>query len=259
VEPVSPIRTVGSIVPMTTEFWTVTRAHVEEDPNFRDEELIPKGLIRGVRVGMGLPDYTQEAVEEGFSHYWDYVDRLIKEAPDGKLDSIGWGGFPMSPQLGRPRCLELIEETTKRTGIPATCDLEGHVDCLRTLGFDRIAVASRWADDLNQKIVRYFAHAGIDVASITTAGQMAGLAFAMSLDMGIRLAIELSQEAMKAAPNAKALLLPGGTWHPRGVVPILEQILGVPVVFAGNLGAWQLIREGVIPPIKGWGTVLEHA
>ena len=41
----------------------------------------------------------------GEAREWD------AEITEQQPDRIGWGGFPLSPQLGRPKCLELIEET----------------------------------------------------------------------------------------------------------------------------------------------------
>ena len=252
----TPRLRIGSIGARSSEHIEGRRGRTQGmgNPNLQEEQLVPPGIVQSFNIGLDLSDYTYEGVQEGFTRYWDCVDEIMKRA-DGKLDRIGWGGFPMSPQLGRKRCLELIEETTQRTGVPATCDVEGWIDCIKTLGFNRVVMASRWKDDLNRKIVNYFRDAGVEILHITSANQMAPEAFSMSLDMGIRLAWELSRDAVKAVPNAQCIVMPGGVWRPRGLVPMIEEVLGVMVV--RDIGTWRLIHEGYIPPVKGWGKLLE--
>jgi len=251
-----PIR-IGSISARSTEHVIGRRAGTQSaNPNLREEQLVPEGIVESFHIGLDIPDYTYEGVQIGFTRYWNCVDKIM-EMSGGKLDRIGWGGFPMSPQLGREKCLELIAETNKRTGVPATCDVEGWIECVKTLGFSRIAVASRWKDDLNQKIIRYFKHSGVDILHITTANQMAPEAFNMSLDMGVRLAIELCLEAKEKAPETQCIMMPGGVWRPRGTVPIVEQVTGSIVIH--DIGIWRLVHDAVIPPIEGWGKLLARA
>lgn len=245
----APRYRVGAISARSTQ-RSLDREQVS-NANMRPQRLLPPDVVF-IRAGLDIPDYTPEGVEEGFSRYWQCVDQVMA----GKPDRIGWGGFPLSPQLGRPRCLELIEETARRTGLPASSDVESIVAALRHLGTGRIAIASRWAEGLNQATVRYLNHAGIEVASITTAGQMVREADAMSLDAGIRMVFDLSKRAMQAAPNAEALLVPGGAWRSLGCVPVLEEMYGIPVLTNGTAQAWALIHDGVAPPVAGWGRLL---
>ncbi len=222
------------------------------NPNLRGERLLPPDIVY-IHAGLDLSDYTPEGVEEAFTRYWPCVEQVMNENPD----RIGWSGFPLSPQLGRPGCLELIEETTRRTGKPAGSDVEAVVAALQYLGAQRVAVASRWKEQLNQAIVRYFHHAGIEVLAITSAAQMGPEAFSMSLDMGVRLVFQLSREAIKLAPEAEALIVPGGTWPSLGAVPIIEEDCGIPVVTNGTAQAWRLMHDGIAPPVRGWGRLLE--
>ncbi len=247
---ITPRYVIGSIGP-------VSREHAQErqenpNPNLRSERLLPPDIVQHY-AGIGIKDYTPEGVEDGISRYWDCVDQLMQH----KLNRIGWGGLPISAQLGRERCLKLIEETEKRTGLPAGNDFEAVVAAWRHLGIGRIAVASRWAAQLNDAVVKYFKDADIEVLTITTAGQWAGEAFSMSLDTGIRLVFQLSGQAMKQAPEAEGLFLPGGTWRSLGCMPHLEEDYGVPVISNGTAQVWRLIHEGIAPPVQGWGRLLE--
>lgn len=224
----------------------------EPNQNMRGEKLTPPDVVY-IRAGLDIPDYTPEGVQEGFSRYWHCVDQVMAEKPD----RIGWGGLPLSPQLGRPRCLELIEETANKTGIPAGSDAESVVAALKHLGTGRIAVASRWADGLNKALVAYLNHAGIEVLAITSANQMVHQADAMSLDAGIKMVFHLARQAMKEAPTAEALIVPGGAWRSLGCLPVLEDDFDIPVISNGTAQVWSLIHAGVAPPVKGWTRLLE--
>ena len=78
----------------------------------------------------------------------------------------------------------------------------------------------------------------------------------MSFEMGVRLAFELGREAMRKAPQAEALFLPGGAWRPLPAVPILEEDYGKPVFTNGNTRAWRIIHDGLAPAVSGWGKLL---
>jgi arylmalonate decarboxylase len=130
------------------------------------------------------------------------------------------------------------------------------VAALQHVGARRIAIASRWSDQLNEAVVAYLTQAGIEVLAITSVGQWAKQAFSMSIEEGVRLAFQLGREAMRRAPAAQALLLAGGAWRSLAAVPILEEDFEVPVVTNPIAQVWRLIAAGVAPPVTGWGRLL---
>ena len=218
------------------------------------ERLLPPDVVQ-VGAGIGITDYTPEGVDEAVNgRYWKCVDDLIAKG----AQSTNLGGVPISSQLGRPRVLKLIEDTQEKTGLPASSTNEAIIAALQRLGVDQVAVASRWAPQLNQALTDYFAHAGIKVAAITSEGQWAREAFAMSIEKGIVLAFKLGREAMRKAPNAGALILPGGTWRSLSAVPILEEDFNVPVITNRTATAWRIIKQGYAPPVQGWGRLLAN-
>jgi arylmalonate decarboxylase len=152
--------------------------------------------------------------------------------------------------------LEIIEQTAKRTGREADSQSEATIAAIRHLGARRIAIASRWPDELNRALLAYFADAGIEVLAVTSAGQWASKAFSMSIEEGVKLAFQLGREAMRKAPRADLLLLAGGAWRSLAAVPILEEDFGIPVITNPIAPVWRLIHAGVAPPVKGWGRLL---
>lgn len=241
-EEVQPRFIVGSISPLDAG----------RRPMPLPERLLPPDVKR-VSSFLNISDYTTGNVDAAIrTRYWECVDELVKQG----AQRITLTGLPISSQLGRPRVLELIEETTRRTGVAADAHGEVAIDAMRHLGMRRIAVASRWSDELNGKLTAYLTAGGFEVLTVTSANQWAEEAGAMSIEAGVRLAFRLAREAMRKAPQADGLLLPGGAWRSLAAVPILEEDFGKPVVTNPIAQAWRLMSLGIAPPIQGWGRLL---
>ena len=215
------------------------------------EPLLPPEVVTLSNV-LGITDYTVDAIDEAMARYPDCVRNLA----DRGARRVCLNGIPISVQLGRPRVLELIETTQKDFGVIADTAGEAVIAAMEHLGVQKVAVGSRWADEVNDALTSYLADANIEVVAMTTRYQWARQAFDMSVEMGVKLAFELGREAMRSAPQADALFLPGGAWRPLPAVPFLEEDYGKPVFTNGNTRAWRLIHDGVAPPVEGWGRLL---
>jgi len=234
--------TAGSVTPIGTD----------RHPMPQPEPLLPP-YVKRIARSIEISDYTTEGVDEAIAQrYWPCVEALAGEG----ANSITLAGFPIASQLGRPRVLELLEETGRRTGAVADAQAEASIAALRRFGAKRIAVASRWSEQLNAALIAYLKEADLEVLSITSVGQWAKQAFSMSIEEGVKLAFQLSREAMRKAPKADALLVPGGAWRSLAAVPILEEDYGIPVVTNPIAQVWRLIDAGVAPPVEGWGRLL---
>ena len=152
--------------------------------------------------------------------------------------------------------LALLEEPARKTGVVADAHAEATVAALQHFGAKRIAVASRWSEALNTRVVDYLTQAGFEVLTITGVGQWAAQAFSMSIEEGVKLSFQLGREAMRKAPKADALFLAGGAWRSLAAVPILEEDFGIPVVTNPITQPWRLIAAGIAPPVEGWGRLL---
>ena len=222
-----------------------------EQSNDKTERLLPSDVVF-VSNGLGITDYTVEGVDEAMGRYDDLVTDLVSRG----AQRVVLAGIPISVQLGRKRVLELMDYTQQRFGVPGDAAAEAVIAAMQHLGVSKVAVGSRWAEQVNDALIRYFAEAGIEVLTITSEGQWARQAFEMSFEMGVRLAFELGREAMRKAPQAEALFLPGGAWRPLPAVPILEEDYGKPVFTNGNTRAWRIIHDGLAPAVSGWGKLL---
>ena len=219
--------------------------------SLQSEPLLPPEVVTLSNV-LGIVDYTTQGVDDARGRYSGCVQDLVGRG----AQRVSLNGIPISVQLGRQRVLELIEDTEKILGVPGDTAGEAVVAAMHHMGVKKIAVGSRWADQVNDALIKYLDHAGIEVLTVTSRGQWAQQAFSMSIEMGVKLSFELGREAMKHAPQADALFLPGGAWRPLPAVPILEEDYDKPVFTNGNTRAWRLIHDGIAPPVTGWGRLL---
>jgi len=215
-------------------------------------KLLPLDFIE-ISTGLGLENYTEEGVEKAIKNYWTCIDRLVKE----KVDHIIFSGAPISAVLTRPRVLELLRQTKEKTGITPGAPLEALIAGMNHLGLKKLAVGSRWADKVNNAIIQYLKEGGIEVVGITKRNQWASDSFAMSLEQGLEMALEVGREAARTWPEAQGISIPGGAAMALHVIPAIEDEFGKPAFTNMSAEVWHdLVRPGIIPPVKGWGKLL---
>ena len=216
--------------------------------------VAPEGMML-VTTGLNLKEYSLAAVEEELPALWARFELLAKR----KIDRIALSGVPVASALGRKRMREILDEAQQRTGLPCDTDLEAHISTLQHFGATRIALATRWPESVNGALTRYLGEAGIEVltcqAQARTLDQNKHASPAADHD----LALELGRAALRAAPEAQALLLPGGLWFAIHAVPILEAEFGKPVLLnitSTTRAALANARQVLHRPDARWGNVL---
>jgi len=230
------------------------RAHedVQRGPCYQLYRVVPNDFME-ISTGLGLENYTKEGVEKAIGNYWTCVERLAKE----KADLIIFSGAPISAMLTRPRVQELIAQTKERYGINVDAPLEALIAAMKHLGLKTLAIGSRWADPVNNAIIEYLKQGGIEVLGITKRNQWASDSFAMTLEQGLEMALEVGREAARTWPQADGVSIPGGAAMALHVIPAIEAEFGKPAFTNMSAEVWyDLIRTGIIAPVQGWGKLL---
>jgi len=216
--------------------------------------VAPEGMMLAT-TGLDLKDYTLAAVETELPLLWQRFELLAK-----KVDRLSLSGVPVASALGRAKMREILAEGEKRTGLVCDTDLEAHIATLQHFDATRIAVATRWPEPVNEALTRYLAEAGIEVIARRSRGRSLQENKVSSAAADYELALELGREAMRAAPEAQALLMPGGLWFAIHAVPILEAEFGRPVllnILSTTRAALNTVRDRlVVRPDRRWGKVL---
>lgn len=214
--------------------------------------IVPLDVVV-IETGLGIKEYTREAVELAGRDFWNCVELLKSE----RVDRITLGGVPVSIGLGRPKVQELLAAVEDQVGVPADAPLEALIASMQHLGLTRLAIGSRWDDEVNGRLVQYLKEGGIEVVGVTTRRQWAKAAHEMSLEDGLQVALDVGREAASLDSNAEAIFVPGGAAMALHVIPLLEEEFGKPTFTNLNAEVWNgLVRTGVIDPVEGWGQLL---
>jgi maleate cis-trans isomerase len=217
--------------------------------------VAPEGMML-LTTGLNLTDYTLAAVEQELPTLWQRFELLASK----KVDRISLSGVPVASALGRTKMREILAEGETRTGVPCDTDLEAHIATLHHFGATRIALATRWPERVNAALTRYLAEAGIEVIRCCSRARSLEQNKHSSAADDHLLALELGSEALRSAPDAQALLMPGGLWFAIHAVPLLEAEYGRPVLLNILSTAWAALHaagERVLHrPDPRWGKVL---
>lgn len=218
-------------------------------------KVAPDGAML-VTAQLDLAEYSLAAVEANLETFWHRVSLLAGK----RADVIALSGVPIASVLGRKRVLAMLDEVAQRTGVPASTDLEAHIEALHAFGVERLALGSRWPPHVIEALTSYLASAGIRVVHVEA--EHSDLEGNKSMDPadGHELALRLGRAALRAAPDAQALMLPGGLWFAIHAAPQLEAEFGVPVTLniTATLRSALLNHQGPLPvaPDPRWGRVL---
>jgi len=233
--------------------YVIPHLHTDLDA-YQFYRVAPEGMMLAT-TGLDLKDYTLAAVETELPLLWQRFELLAK-----KVDRLSLSGVPVASALGRAKMREILAEGEKRTGLVCDTDLEAHIATLQHFDATRIAVATRWPEPVNEALTRYLAEAGIEVIARRSRGRSLQENKVSSAAADYELALELGREAMRAAPEAQALLMPGGLWFAIHAVPILEAEFGRPVllnILSTTWAALNTVRDRlVVRPDRRWGKVL---
>lgn len=235
-------------------FINPRRAEVVRGGAYQFYRLAPRSVME-VGVHLGIKDYGKDDIEEALTNYWRCIDLLAAE----HVDAFVLGGAPISAQLGPARVRQLLSEAQAKIGVPGYAPLEAMVAAVTHLGLTKVAIASRWADEVNNALAGYLEDGGLKVVGVTTRGQWAREAHEMTLEQGMQTALDIAREAARS-PGVEAVLAPGGATLTLHVIPAIEQEFGIPAITNLTAEVWQgLVRTRAIEPVQGWGKLLASA
>ena len=242
---ISPWHQLGYIIP-----------HLYTDLDaYQFYRVAPEGMML-VTTGLNLQDYSLAAVEQQLPALWERFDLLARK----KVDRIALSGVPVAAALGRAKVREILSEGEARTGLACDTDLEAHIATLRHFGAQRIALATRWPERVNDALTRYLAEAGIEVIACRSRARTLDENKHANAADDHRLALELGGQVLRETPDAQALLMPGGLWFAIHAVPMLEAEYGRPVLLNILATTWAALHAAGsrvrCRPNPRWGKVL---
>ncbi|MEP7139789.1 MAG: arylmalonate decarboxylase [Caldimonas sp.] len=210
------------------------------------------GRARFLARGLGLGEISPR----GYDEVIDRVVGLAAELGRAGATAVSLMGTSLSFFRGAAFNAELEAEMARRTGLPCTTMSHAIVRGLGAVGVRRVAVATAYIDEVNQRLVDYLA------ASDIVATDVRGLAITGVREVGevpTAALVALCEQVFAAAPGAEGVLISCGGLRTLETIAIVEARLGVPVVSSSPAGFWDLMRTaGLDARSPGHGRLFAH-
>ena len=170
--------------------------------------------------------------------------------PDNSLDVICYACTSGSLVIGEERVFSELKKGAP--GAEPTSLITGVIGALRILGVKRLAVATPYLDEINQREAAYLEQAGFDIVNIE------GLNIERDSDM-VRVAPDYILEFARSVDRAEAdaVFVSCGALRTLDVIDELEQAVGKPAVCSNQAMIWDTLRRaGIDDRIPAAGILL---
>jgi len=188
-------------------------------------------LARGLGIGGVSP--------EGFAPVVDTIVQRARELREAGAEAISMMGTSISFYRGPAFTESLRRAMEEATGVPCTTMSHAIVRALRQLGIRRVAVATSYIDELNDKLVAYLTHAGFTVTAIE------GMSITGVEEVGqvsTQALVDLSRKVHAQDRSADGIFISCGGLLTLDAIRALEAGLGVPVTASSPAGFWDVVR-----------------
>jgi maleate isomerase len=213
-------------------------------------KLLPEG-IGVIPLTVGISSGTEKEFHDVLE---DYKQKAAQLAALG-VDLISIGGAPPMMVHGFAGEERIVKDLEAKHGIPVSTSGRSTAAAMKALGVKKFVGVTYFPDRMNQIFSRYFTEAGFDVEA------MEGIDVAFK-DVGRLSGEEIYKHTKKAFlkhSTAGAIYMLGSGWRLLKIVRLLEQDLGVPVVYALAAKLWDVEKQfHVREPIKNYGRLLEE-
>ena len=144
---------------------------------------------------------------------------------------------------------DLARRIEDSSGVPAIATAGAVVEALRALGVRRVAVATPYVDEINEREMAFLEDYGFEPVSLEA------LRLSSSFDIPDVTQEEIRRLALSAdRPEAEAVFISCTNLRTATLVESLERELGKPVVTSNQASTWAALRRiGVAEPMTGGG------
>lgn len=206
-------------------------------------------IARGLGIGGISP--------RGFAQVMDSIVDKARELQAAGAQAISLMGTSISFYRGAAFTDQLRDALEQATGLPCTTMSHAIVSALKTLGVQRVAVATSYIDELNEHLVSYLHGQGIEVTAIE------GLGIELvngPSEVPTSQLVELSERVFRRSPGAQGVFMSCGGLITLDAIDALEASLGVPAIASSPSGFWDLVRRGGWDPrSERGGRLFRHA
>jgi arylmalonate decarboxylase len=188
-------------------------------------------VARGLGIGAVSPEGFAPVIET-------VIDRALELRAAG-AQALSLMGTSISFYRGPAFTESLRDAMQEATGLPCTTMSHAIVRALHTLGIRRVAVATSYIDELNDKLVAYLTQAGFTVTAIE------GMSITGVEEVGrvsTKALVDLSRKVYGRDISAQGVFISCGGLLTLDAIRQLEDELGLPVTASSPAGFWDVAR-----------------
>jgi arylmalonate decarboxylase len=191
----------------------------------------------------------------------DDYDRVIPLIPAAAEELAAKGaqaieltGTSLTFYKGEAFNQQLRETVTRASGLPATTMSNGVIDGLKAVGARRVAVATAYSEEVNDRLRAFLVEHGLEPLVITGLGIEAVTDVDSVTQDDL---LEFSARVHASAPEADSLLVSCGGFRTLELIAPLEERRGVPVISSMPHGLWAGAKlVGLDGSAPGYGRLL---
>lgn len=216
-----------------------------------DAALLYGDKVRFIARGLGIGGVSPA----GFDPVVGTILDKARELRDAGAQAISLMGTSISFYRGIAFTEDLRDAMRAATGLPCTTMSHAIVAALRALGMQRVAVATSYIGELNDRLVDYLTASGFDVTAIE------GLSITGVKEVGEvtpETLTRLSRDVYARDPSADGIFISCGGLLTLDVIPPLEDALQLPVTASSPAGFWDVMRlAGQDPASPRYGRLFQ--
>jgi maleate cis-trans isomerase len=212
-------------------------------------KLLPAGI--GVAsVYLNLAEGTREELQNSYATYEKNVAYLAAQ----RCDTISIEGAPPFMILGPDGEAKLVDGWRQKYQTDMFTSSQNQVNVLRAIKVKKILGITAFGADLNKSYAKYFEDCGIGVVAM----EGMEVPFRSIPDVPAEVIYSFIKKKFLEHTEGDAIYILGSGLDALGIVAVLEQDLGVPVVQPIAARIWEIQRRlHVRQPIRGYGSLLE--
>jgi arylmalonate decarboxylase len=208
--------------------------------------------LRYVVTGLGVERMTPE----GFDAVIARVPAAAEKLAAAGADAIELTGTSLTFYKGEEYNQQLREAVTKASGLKATTMSNGVIEGLKAVGARRVAVATAYNEDVNDRLRAFLREHGLTPLVVTGMGIEAIVDVDKVTQSDL---IEFGVRVRASAPEADSLLVSCGGFRTLELIAPVEARTSVPVISSMPHGLWAGARlVGLSGASPGYGRLLSQ-
>jgi maleate cis-trans isomerase len=180
------------------------------------------------------------------------MERAAKQLSNFDVDVIYQAGVPPIVRKGLGFHRELTDRLSQASGLPAVTDMGAVLEAMHAMGLKTVAMATPFQQFINDRLVQYLAHEGIEVVSNQALGILRNTEIRR---LPIPVEYQTAHKAFMGSPGRPdGLYIPCGGWGSVHNIEMLERDLETTVVTWAQAMLWAPMRmKKVAAPVEGFG------